>query len=85
MHGSFGRYEALKSRGGRFQVNANSLGGYYSKAVQQCAKKLSEAGMVDYIGSDTHSLRHTHALKQSYTKRAYRELFRKNRILNDRL
>ncbi|MEJ2469039.1 MAG: capsular biosynthesis protein, partial [Campylobacterales bacterium] len=44
MHGEEEAYEKLKANGVRFQVNINSLGGYYSKPVQKAAKRIMEKG-----------------------------------------
>ena len=41
-----------------FQLNLNSLIGYYSKPVQKMAKKLIKNNMIDFVGSDAHNERH---------------------------
>jgi tyrosine-protein phosphatase YwqE len=44
------------------QVNLNSLAGYYSPAAKRVAEELIDAGLVDFVGTDTHHLRHTDTL-----------------------
>jgi len=40
-----------------FQTNTGSLQGIFGKKVQDCAKHLVEHGIVNFIASDTHSLK----------------------------
>ena len=51
-------YEDLKSRGCRFQLNILSIMGHYGKNIQNTAFKLLQSQMIDYLGTDTHNLRH---------------------------
>jgi protein-tyrosine phosphatase len=44
------------------QLNLNSLAGYYSPAARHVAEQLIDEGLVDFVGTDTHHLRHTAAL-----------------------
>ena len=83
MQHNFEKYVRLKQHGVLFQINTNSLGGYYSKPVQKAAMRLVEMGMVDLIGSDTHSTRHIIALEKALKSKNYRKLFEKNVILNN--
>ncbi|MBD3807651.1 MAG: capsular biosynthesis protein [Epsilonproteobacteria bacterium] len=84
-HNKLERYEYLKTLGIHFQINLNSLVGYYSKPVEQVAKYLSQKGLVDFIGSDTHHFKHTDTLKKVFNSPAYKSLFENNKILNDML
>ena len=52
------RYQELKQLGIDFQVNLLSLAGYYGKNEKRMAERLVEAGMVDFMGTDTHGFRH---------------------------
>lgn len=85
MHDDFSKYERLKEKGVLFQVNIPSLGGYYSKPIQKVAKKIAEAGMIDFLGSDAHKVRHLHALEQVKQQKSYAKLFENNTILNNTL
>ncbi|MEY3090957.1 MAG: hypothetical protein RL113_1273 [Pseudomonadota bacterium] len=78
-------YEAMKEKGIYFQLNLNSLGGYYGKDAKAKAEFLSNAGMVDFVGSDIHSMKQIEALKAVKETPDYHRLFQHNTILNDTL
>ncbi|MFA5502584.1 MAG: CpsB/CapC family capsule biosynthesis tyrosine phosphatase [Sulfurovaceae bacterium] len=85
FHSKLDRYEYLKTLGIHFQINLNSLVGYYSKPVENVAKYLSQKGLVDFVGSDTHHFKHTETLKKVFRETAYKSMFDNNKILNDKL
>ncbi|AWI24435.1 tyrosine-protein phosphatase [Flavobacterium pallidum] len=60
-HGNFDEYRKLKKAGCEFQINLLSVTGYYGEAVFQTAKRLLEAGMIDFAGSDAHHKNHIRA------------------------
>jgi len=84
-HNKLEIYEYLKTLGIHFQINLNSLVGYYSKPVEMVAKYLSQKGFVDFIGSDTHHFKHTDTLQKVFKSKTYKTLFENNKILNDKL
>ena len=57
------KYEDLKNRGCLFQVNALSLSSHYGTGIQRTAFQLLEAGMIDFIGTDTHREQHIEKLE----------------------
>ncbi|MES2559145.1 MAG: CpsB/CapC family capsule biosynthesis tyrosine phosphatase [Bacteroidota bacterium] len=57
-----------------FQVNINSLIGYYSPQVQKAAEYLIEHKMVSMIGSDTHGMRHMPVLDLSLKSLNYQNI-----------
>ena len=59
------KYEELKSRGCYFQLNILSLTGHYGKSIQQTAFQLLEKEMIEFIGTDTHQMRHLDKLSQA--------------------
>jgi len=64
----YGRIEALlalRETGVLFQVNTNSFSGYYSKPAREMAKQLIQRGAVEFLGTDTHSVKHINALKRT--------------------
>lgn len=61
----FKKFEDLKNRGVYFQMNINSLNGYFSKEVKKQAEKLIDADMIDFLGSDLHNLNYLQLLKNS--------------------
>ena len=53
------------------QLNLNSLAGYYSPAARRVAEQLIDERLIDFVGTDTHHLRHTAALATKTVKSAY--------------
>jgi tyrosine-protein phosphatase YwqE len=58
MHFDFDKYHELHDSGLLFQVNISSLSGYYSTPIKKMAEKLIEKGLVDYLATDLHGVRH---------------------------
>jgi len=85
MHKDFEMYERLKEMGVFFQLNLNSMDGYYSKDVQKIAHKLVERGWIDFIGSDTHHATHLRHLKKVLQSKNLAKIFQYNTILNQKL
>jgi tyrosine-protein phosphatase YwqE len=85
LHISMEKYHELKAHGLLFQLNVNSLGGFYGESIRRVAISLAEEGMVDFVGTDTHGFRYLEALKRTLLLPEYRAVFEKNRILNDTL
>jgi tyrosine-protein phosphatase YwqE len=72
----YGRFEDLlriRESGVLFQLNLNSLTGYYSDTARRVAEKLVDQKLVDFVGSDAHHSRHLHTL----TKTAASTYFKK--------
>lgn len=53
------------------QLNLNSLAGYYSPAARRVAEQLIDERLIDFVGTDTHHLRHTAALGGKTISSAY--------------
>jgi len=68
-HSNYLVYEKLKEAGCLFQLNLLSLSNYYGKEVQFAALKLLKNNMYDFVGTDTHHLRHLNALKSITDKK----------------
>ncbi len=85
MHDDFEEYEALKEYGVYFQLNLNSLAGYYNKNVEKIAHRLVDEGMIDFLGSDIHKERQITTLNKVLQSAEFQEIFEKNEILNNRL
>lgn len=58
FHNSFDQYKKLKKAGCVLQLNLLSTVGYYGKNVAECAQKLLNAGLIDFVGSDVHHKQH---------------------------
>jgi tyrosine-protein phosphatase YwqE len=60
----FSEYHKLKEAGALFQLNINSLCGYYNNKVKKIAERLIDENMIDFIGSDLHGQRHLDAMRK---------------------
>jgi len=79
------KYEKIKNTGVRFQINLNSLIGFYGKKPQKAAQYLLENKMIDFVGSDTHSMRYYDSFKEAVYSKLAHEVFEKNKIKNSTL
>ena len=84
-HSDFNKYQELKEMGTLFQINLNSIVGYYNKSIKNIAEQLIKHSLVDFIGSDTHHMTHLKSLKKSLNQTLYKKIFKYNTILNDTL
>jgi len=84
-HSTLHIFSKLKELGVMFQLNLNSLNGYYGTEVQKCAKWLVKNSYIDFVGSDTHQIDNIDNLKRVFSSSIYRNLFKSNKILNDSL
>lgn len=71
---SLNKYSELKSRGCLFQLNALSLVGHYGKNMQEIAFRLLEEEMIDFLGTDTHQMRHLEKLSAAQLTKKQQEL-----------
>jgi len=72
LYGNFSAIEKLRrDYGVLLQLNLNSLAGYYSPGAKRVAEKMIDGGLVDFVGTDTHHLRHTAALGTKTVSSAY--------------
>lgn len=79
------KFEDLRDRGLRLQLNLNSLIGFYGKKPQKSAHYLVDNGLIDFVGSDTHAINYIDSFSQAiYTKVAH-DIFEKNKIRNNSL
>lgn len=84
LYDSFDKFEELYSLNIKFQINLNSLTGYYSPAAKKFAQKLIDHKMVDYVGTDCHAEKHIVQLKKAMNEKYFRKLASLN-LLNDSL
>jgi protein-tyrosine phosphatase len=86
LYGRFGEIEKMRrDYGVLLQVNLNSLAGYYSPAAKKVAEQLIDAGMVDFVGTDAHHLRHTDTLLKRTLPQPHLEKVLKLSLLNNTL
>lgn len=77
------RYNTLKDLGLLFQINLNSLNSFYGKKPKKAAEYLVDNHLVDFVGSDIHSMRYFDSLKSFTQTSNLKEVFEKNQIKND--
>lgn len=65
------RIEDLANRGVLFQVNIGSLAGLYTRNVQAMAGRLVDLGLVHFLGSDCHNLKHAELIERASRSRYF--------------
>lgn len=76
-------FSELKEQGSLFQVNLNSFAGYYGKRAKKNAEYLNESSMINFLGSDVHSMSHIDSLKGILNTKTYNNIIMNNNILNN--
>jgi len=64
-YSKFEEYYKLKESGALFQLNTNSLVGYYGLGAKKIAERMIDEHMIEFIGSDLHGERHLDALQKT--------------------
>lgn len=82
---SFEKYQALKDLDCYFQLNLMSFTGHYGKQIQAVAEDLSLRGMVDFVGSDIHGVKHLPMAYSAWNNENYKALTRQPTLLNNSL
>ena len=86
LYGRFAEIEKMRrDYGVLLQVNLNSLAGYYSPAAKKVAEQLIDGELVDFVGTDTHHLRHTDTLAKRTLAQPYMEKLLRLPLLNNTL
>lgn len=67
-----------------FQINMNSLAGFYDKAAQKLAEWMIDHKMVHFLGSDCHNMRHMETT-ETLTNNKFLKKAIKNGLLNQTL
>lgn len=80
---SLEKYHNLKDLGLLFQINLNSLNKFYGKNPKIAAEYLVENSLVDFVGSDIHSLKYFDSLNDYIQMGKLEEVFEKNQIKNN--
>jgi len=78
-------YRRLKEMGLLFQINIISTQNFYGKKVKKSVEKIIDLGLVDFIGSDTHSQKYLDTFSASLKSKIYSQIMQKNSIRNDYL
>lgn len=74
----------LHRKGALFQLNINSLAGYYSRQTQHFAEWLVAQQLIDFVASDVHRSSHVEVLATALTLPSFRQCVH-NGLLNDTL
>jgi len=85
MKNNIDAFTSLKALGVEFQVNLNSFNGYYGTHAQKQALLLSKHGLIDFLGSDTHNIKHVHNLATVLQSTLYADIHKHNNIRNNNL
>ncbi|MCH7514129.1 MAG: capsular biosynthesis protein [Bacteroidetes bacterium] len=72
LHNSWDLTQDLIDRGTLFQININSLAGYYTKPVQKMAIRLIKNDMVHFLGSDCHNMNHWDVTLKAFNTKGFR-------------
>ena len=83
-YGNYEKYRKLKDMGALFQLNINSIGGYYGPDARRAADYLINEGLVDLLGTDCHHLRHIEALHRTLHAPSLKKALRLG-LLNSKL
>lgn len=68
-YNKFETYYRLKEAGVMFQMNTNSLCGYYGPDAKKIAERMVNESLIDFIGSDMHGSRHMEALQRCLSEK----------------
>jgi protein-tyrosine phosphatase len=86
FHKSYVEYSEIKEKGVLLQVNALSLTGYYGESVKKTAFRLLDDKLIDFIGTDTHHVRHIETLKTTFQTPEIQKILTnypfKNKVIN---
>jgi len=78
-------YDELKDAGYYFQLNINSLSGYYGRSANTLAQYLIKKGYYNLLGSDVHHFRHIEALSNPNITSPLQKLIENGNIMNPKL
>ena len=76
-------FHKMKDQGILFQVDINSLEGYYGKHAQKHAQLLAKWGMIDFLGSDIHHSKQLQSLSTIIATPTYQKILNTNPIKNN--
>lgn len=66
--------EAIFEKGIYFQIDIMSLTGHYSTMAKQVCERLIDHGMVHFVGSDCHHMKHLDIIEKSFSTPYFRKL-----------
>lgn len=84
-HADGSKYEQLKERGVLFQVNTVALCGAYGPSTRKAAERLIDAGWVELLGSDCHTMNHVGAIRATLGEPYLHKAIASGKLLNGTL
>ena len=84
LYNDYENLQELHDRGVKFQININSISGYYSKQAKEVTKKLIKDGIISFLGSDCHNIKHLNILRETMNLPLFSEATQLN-LLNSSL
>ena len=78
-------YDELKDAGCYFQLNTNSISGYYGKSAEKLAQYLLKKEYYNFLGSDLHHFRHIEALSNPIIIPVLQKLVESGKLMNSKL
>ena len=81
----FSSYESLKDRKVFFQINIPSLVGRYGAGAEYTAKRMIDEGMVEFVGSDLHTLNSFEVLRTCLKDKYLEKILTSDKLLNKTL
>ncbi len=63
LQSDYEKAQTIYNQGVYYQINLNSLSGYYGPGAKALAAYLMKEDMVDFVGTDTHGQRHINGLQ----------------------
>ena len=76
-------YEELKDMGVFFQVDLLAFTSYHSVDIQKSALWLCNRGMIDFVGSDAHKMKHLDIIEKLKLTSILKAVYTNNKLLND--
>jgi tyrosine-protein phosphatase YwqE len=68
------RYEQLHNAGARFQINILSFTGYFGEEARDSALWFMRNGMIDFLGSDMHNVKHAHIIMDYLNSKEWKKI-----------
>ena len=78
-------YTRFKEMGIYFQVNILSMSGFYGELPRRKAYEMLDAGMVEFLGTDTHNTLYTQALMDATHDRKIEKYLATHKFLNSQI
>ncbi|WP_425392716.1 tyrosine-protein phosphatase [Ekhidna sp.] len=85
LEGSLEWLKELKAMNVLFQLTIGSIGGYYGSMPSKIGTQLLKKGMIDFLGSDLHHVKHIEFFKKGLKDREIQKMIKKGVMKNHEL